>query len=653
MKITLKDGSSKEYSEEKSVYDIAKDISEGLARVACAGEVDGEVVDLRTVIDHDCALNILTPNDKEGLRVIRHTASHVLAEAVKRLFPEAKVTIGPAIDDGFYYDFDAQPFSRDDLDKLEAEMKKIIKEGHELKRFTLPRQEAIQLMKEKNEPYKVELIEDLPEDAEISFYDQGGFVDLCAGPHLMSTKGIKAFKLTSSSMAYWRGDSEKARLQRIYGTVFNKKEELNEYLEKLEDAKRRDHNKLGREMGLFTTVDVIGQGLPLFTPKGTKMIMKLQRWIEDLEDNDWGYVRTRTPLMAKSDLYKISGHWDHYKDGMFVLGDEEHDKEVFALRPMTCPFQYYVYKNEQHSYRDLPYRMSETSTLFRCEDSGEMHGLTRVRQFTISEAHLVIRPDQAEEELKRCFDLSYYVLSVLGLEGDVTYRLSKWDPANKKKYLGDDEYWNRTQEALREVLREKDVDFVEADGEAAFYGPKIDIQAKNVYGKEDTMITIQLDCAIAENFDMYYVDQDGEKKRPYIIHRTSLGCYERTLAWLIEKYAGKFPTWLCAEQVRVLPISDKYEEYANKVCAELKKNGVDATVDNRSEKIGYKIREARMDRLPYMLVVGQQEEADGTVSVRSRFAGDEGVKPLAEFINAICEEIRTKQIREEVPQEEK
>ena len=653
MKITLKDGSSKEYSEAKSVYDIAKDISEGLARVACAGEVDGEVVDLRTVIDHDCALNILTPNDKEGLRVIRHTASHVLAEAVKRLFPEAKVTIGPAIDDGFYYDFDAQPFSRDDLDKLEAEMKKIIKEGHELKRFTLPRQEAIQLMKEKNEPYKVELIEDLPEDAEISFYDQGGFVDLCAGPHLMSTKGIKAFKLTSSSMAYWRGDSEKARLQRIYGTVFNKKEELNEYLEKLEDAKRRDHNKLGREMGLFTTVDVIGQGLPLFTPKGTKMIMKLQRWIEDLEDNDWGYVRTRTPLMAKSDLYKISGHWDHYKDGMFVLGDEEHDKEVFALRPMTCPFQYYVYKNEQHSYRDLPYRMSETSTLFRCEDSGEMHGLTRVRQFTISEAHLVIRPDQAEEELKRCFDLSYYVLSVLGLEGDVTYRLSKWDPANKKKYLGDDEYWNRTQEALREVLREKGVDFVEADGEAAFYGPKIDIQAKNVYGKEDTMITIQLDCAIAENFDMYYVDQDGEKKRPYIIHRTSLGCYERTLAWLIEKYAGKFPTWLCAEQVRVLPISDKYEEYANEVCAELKKNGVDATVDNRSEKIGYKIREARMDRLPYMLVVGQQEEADGTVSVRSRFAGDEGVKPLAEFINAICEEIRTKQIREEVPQEEK
>ena len=653
MKITLKDGSVKEYSEALSVYDIAKDISEGLARVACAGEIDGEVVDLRTVIDKDCSLNILTANDKEGLKVIRHTASHVLAEAVKRLFPNAKITIGPAIEDGFYYDFDAEPFSREDLDKLEAEMKKIIKEGHELKRFTLPRNEAIQFMKDRNEPYKVELIEDLPEDAEISFYDQGEFVDLCAGPHLMTTKGIKAFKLTSSSMAYWRGDSEKARLQRIYGTAFNKKEELNEYLEKLEDAKRRDHNKLGREMGLFTTVDVIGQGLPLFTPKGTKIIMKLQRWIEDLEDNDWGYVRTRTPLMAKSDLYKISGHWDHYKDGMFVLGDEEHDKEVFALRPMTCPFQYFVYKNEQHSYRDLPYRMSETSTLFRCEDSGEMHGLTRVRQFTITEGHLVLRPGQAEEEVKRCFDLTYYILSTLGLEQDVTYRLSKWDPNNKKKYLGDDEYWNRTQEALREVLREKNVPFVEAEGEAAFYGPKIDVQAKNVYGKEDTMCTIQLDCAIAENFDMYYIDQNGDKKRPYIIHRTSLGCYERTLAWMIEKYAGKFPTWLCPEQVRVLPISDKYEEYANKVCAELKKNGVDATVDARSEKIGYKIREARLDKLPYMLVVGQQEEADGTVSVRSRFAGDEGVKPLGEFITAICEEIRTKTIREEVKEEEK
>lgn len=652
MKITLKDGSVKEYMEVKSVYEIAKDISEGLARVACAGEVNGNIVDLRTVLEEDCELNIVTVNDPEGLKVIRHTASHVLAQAVKRLYPEAKVTIGPAIEDGFYYDFDAEPFSREDLDKLEAEMKKIIKEGHELKRFTLPREEAIKFMQEKGEPYKVELIEELPEGSEISFYDQGEFVDLCAGPHLMSTKGIKAFKLTSSSMAYWRGNSEKARLQRIYGTAYNKKEELAEHLERMEDAKRRDHNRLGREMELFTSVDVIGQGLPLFTPKGTKMIMKLQRWIEDLEDNEWGYVRTRTPLMAKSDLYKISGHWDHYKDGMFVLGDEEVDKEVFALRPMTCPFQYYVYKNTQKSYRDLPYRMSETSTIFRAEESGEMHGLTRVRQFTISEGHLVIRPDQAAEELKGCLDLAYFVLSTLGLAEDVTFRLSKWDPENKAKYLGDDEYWETTQNALREVLKEKNLPFVEADGEAAFYGPKIDIQAKNVYGKEDTMITIQLDCAIAENFDLYYIDQNGEKIRPYIIHRTSLGCYERTLAWLIEKYAGKFPTWLCAEQVRVLPISDKYEDYANKVLKELKTNGIDATVDARSEKIGFKIREARLGKLPYMLVVGQQEEADETVSVRSRFAGDEGVKPLSAFIDDITREIRMKEIRKEIPGEE-
>ena len=653
MKITLKDGSVKEYDSAKSVYEIAADLSEGLARAACAGKLDGEVVDLRTVVDKDCSLNILTASDPEGLRVIRHTCSHVMAEAVKRLFPQSKLAIGPAIDTGYYYDFEHEPFSRDDLDKIEAEMKKIIKEGHELKRFTLPRNEAIQFMKDREEPYKVELIEELPEDAEISFYDQGEFVDLCAGPHLMNTKGIRAFKLTSSSMAYWRGDAEKARLQRIYGTAFNKKEELAAYLEQLEDAKRRDHNKLGREMELFTTVDVIGQGLPLFPPKGTKMIMKLQRWIEDLEDKEWGYVRTRTPLMAKSDLYKISGHWDHYKDGMFVLGDEETDKEVFALRPMTCPFQYYVYKNTQKSYRDLPYRMSETSTLFRSEDSGEMHGLTRVRQFTITEAHNVIRPDQTEEELSNCFNLAYYVLSVLGLEKDVTFRLSKWDPANKKKYLGDEHYWESTQEVLRKLLEEKQVPFVEADGEAAFYGPKIDIQAKNVYGKEDTMITIQLDCAIAENFDMYYVDQNGEKKRPYIIHRTSMGCYERTLAWLIEKYAGKFPTWLCPEQVRVLPISEKYADYAEQVRKALAKADVDVTVDNRSEKIGFKIREARMDRLPYMLVVGQQEEADGTVSVRSRFAGDEGVKPLDEFIAQITEEIRTKAIRKEEVEEEK
>lgn len=652
MKITLKDGSSKDYDRAMSVYEIAMDISEGLARAACAGEVDGEVVDLRTVIDSDCGLNILTANDEEGLRTTRHTCSHVLAQAVKRLFPDAKVTIGPSIDEGFYYDFDHAPFSREDLDNLEKEMKKIIKEGHKLERFTLSREEAIRFMEEKEEPYKVELIRDLPEGSEISFYDQGGFVDLCAGPHLMSTKGIKAFKLISSSMAYWRGDSDKAQLQRIYGTAFNKKEELAAYLEHLEDIKKRDHNKLGREMELFTTVDVIGQGLPLLMPKGAKMIQKMQRWIEDLEDKEWGYIRTKTPLMAKSDLYKISGHWDHYTDGMFVLGDEKTDKEVFALRPMTCPFQYYVYKATQHSYRDLPLRYGETSTLFRNEDSGEMHGLTRVRQFTISEGHLIVRPDQMVEEFKNCIALASHCLKTLGVEEDVTYHLSRWDPNNRKKYIGEPEVWEETEQHMRDIMNELGIPYVEDIGEAAFYGPKIDINAKNVYGKEDTMITIQLDCAIAENFDMYYIDQNGDKVRPYIIHRTSMGCYERTLAWLIEKYEGKFPTWLCPEQVRVLPISDKYEEYAEKVKAELRKNGVLAEVDNRSEKIGFKIREARLARLPYMLVVGQQEEADGAVSVRSRFAGDEGVKPIGEFIDQICREIRTKEIRREEVKEE-
>ena len=652
MKITLKDGSVKEYSEAKSIIDIAKDISEGLVRVACAGEINGELVDLRTMIDNDCALNIIA-TDPKALSVIRHTASHVLAEAVKHLYPEAKITIGPAIDDGFYYDFDSEPFSREDLDKIEAEMKKIIKEGHEITCFTLPRAEAIKFMEEKGEPFKVELIQDLPEDAEIRFYDQGGFVDLCAGPHLMSTKGVKAFKLISSSMAYWRGDSNKARLQRIYGTAYNKKEELAEHLERMEDAKRRDHNRLGREMELFTTVDVIGQGLPLFTPKGTKMIMKLQRWIEDLEDNEWGYMRTRTPLMAKSDLYRISGHWDHYKEGMFVFGDEEKDKEVYALRPMTCPFQYYVYKNSQKSYRDLPCRYSETSTLFRNEDSGEMHGLTRVRQFTISEGHLIVRPDQMVEEFKGCLALAKYCLETLGVNDDVTYHLSKWDPENREKYIGEPEVWNETEQHIRDILIELDIPFVEDVGEAAFYGPKVDINAKNVYGKEDTMITVQWDALLAEQFDMYYIDQNGDKVRPYIIHRTSMGCYERTLAWLIEKYAGKFPTWLCAEQVRVLPISDKYEVYAQKVCKELKKAGIDATVDSRSEKIGFKIREARLDKLPYMLVVGQQEEADNTVSVRSRFAGDEGAKSLDSFIADITEEIKNKTIRAEMQVEEK
>ncbi len=650
MKITLKDGSVKEYEQPVSILEVAADLSEGLARAACGGEVNGEVADLRTLLTQDCQLNILTANDERGLRIIRHTASHVLAEAVKRVFPDAKMAIGPSIENGFYYDFDHAPFSREDLDKLEGEMKKIIKEGQKLEKFTLPREEAIKYMQERQEPYKVELIRDLPEGAVISFYKQGDFVDLCAGPHLMSTKNIKAFKLISSSGAYWRGNSDNAMLQRIYGTAFNKKEELAAYLEHLEDIKKRDHNKLGREMELFTTVDVIGQGLPLLMPKGAKMIQTMQRWIEDEEERR-GYIRTKTPLMAKSDLYRISGHWDHYNEGMFVLGDEEKDKEVFALRPMTCPFQYYVYKASQKSYRDLPLRYGETSTLFRNEDSGEMHGLTRVRQFTISEGHLIVRPDQMVEEFKGCLALAKYCLDTLGVSEDVTYRLSKWDPDNKEKYVGSAEVWEETQGHIRQILTELEVPFTEAEGEAAFYGPKVDIQARNVYGKEDTMITIQWDAVLAEQFDMYYVDEHGDKVRPYIIHRTSMGCYERTLAWLIEKYAGKFPTWLCPEQVRVLPISEKYMDYAHQVENKLKDNGILCSVDGRSEKIGYKIRETRLAKVPYMLVVGQKEEEEGLVSVRSRFAGDEGQKSLEDFIDAICKEIRTKEIRKEEVQE--
>lgn len=651
MKITLKDGSVKEYAQAMPVIDIASDISEGLARMACAGEVDGRVVDLRTVIDQDCELNILTFNDEAGKKTFRHTASHILAQAVKHLYPDARCTIGPAIDEGFYYDFDMPPLTREDLDKIEAEMKKLVKQGDEITSFTLPREEAIRLMEEKQEPYKVELIQDLPDDAVISFYTQGDFTDLCAGPHLMNTKAVKFFKLTSSSGAYWRGDSNKKMLTRIYGTAYTKKADLEERLKFLENIRLRDHNRLGREMQLFTTVDVIGQGLPLFMPKGTKIIQTLQRWIEDLEDYEWGYVRTRTPLMAKSDLYKISDHWYHYKEGMFILNDPGNDeddvtadgKEVMALRPMTCPFQYYVYKATQHSYRDLPYRMGETSTIFRNEDSGEMHGLTRVRQFTISEGHLICTPEQIGDEFKNCVKLAKHCLTTLGLENDVTYRMSKWDPENSDKYLGTAEEWDKVQDAMREILDEIGLDYTEADGEAAFYGPKLDIQAKNVYGKEDTMITVQLDMFLSERFDMYYVDQNGEKKRPYIIHRTSMGCYERTLAWLIEKYAGALPTWLMPEQVRILPISDKYMDYAKKVFAELRKADIKVTIDERGEKIGYKIREARLEKIPYMLIVGANEETDGTVSVRRRGEdGDLGVMPLNQFIADITEEIREK-----------
>ena len=674
MIITLKDGSSKEYAAPMSVIDIAKDISEGLARVACAAEIDGKVCDLRTVIDKDVALNILTFNDEAGKKVFWHTASHILAQAVKHLYPDAKCTIGPAIDNGFYYDFDMPSLSREDLDKIEAEMKKIVKEGDDITSFTLPRAEAIKLMEEKDEPYKVELINDLPEDSIISFYTQGDFTDLCAGPHIMNTKAVKFFKLTSSSGAYWRGDSNKKMLTRIYGTAFTKKADLEERLEFLENIKLRDHNKLGRDMQLFTTVDVIGQGLPLFMPKGTKIIQTLQRWIEDLEDYEWGYVRTRTPLMAKSNLYKLSDHWFHYKDGMFVLNDDlmsdedaledqklyndasvamknaqdkvyadKDGREVMALRPMTCPFQYFVYKANQHSYRDLPYRMGETSTLFRNEDSGEMHGLTRVRQFTISEGHLVCTPEQIADEFKNCVKLAKYCLTTLGLEDDVTYRMSKWDPENSEKYLGTAEDWDKVEGAMRDILNDIGLEYTEVAGEAAFYGPKLDIQAKNVYGKEDTMITIQLDMFLAERYDMYYIDANGEKKRPYIIHRTSMGCYERTLAWLIEKYAGALPTWLMPEQVRILPISDKFHDYAEELRKKLREADVKVTVDTRAEKIGYKIREARLEKLPYMLIIGANEAESGTVSVRKRGEdGDLGSMSQEDFIKRITEEIKTK-----------
>ena len=595
-----------------------------------------------------------------GKNAFWHTTSHILAQAIKRLYPTTKCAIGPSIAEGFYYDFDMPSISREELDNIEKEMKKIIKKGDKLERYTLSKEEAIKLMTEREEPYKVEMIKEHPDTDTLTFYKQGDFIEFCAGPHLMSTKQVKAFKLISSSGAYWRGDEHNKMLTRIYGTAFDKKQDLKDYLEYLEDIKNRDHNKLGRDMDLFTTVDVIGQGLPLLMPKGTKIIQKLQRWIEDLEDNEWGYVRTRTPLMAKSDLYKISDHWGHYKEGMFILGEDDEDEEgnsisgndIFALRPMTCPFQYYVYKARQKSYRDLPYRMGETSTLFRNEDSGEMHGLTRVRQFTISEGHLVCTPEQIADEFKGCVELARYCLKTLGLEEDVTYRMSKWDPENTDKYLGTAEEWDKVEGAMREILDDIGLEYTEEAGEAAFYGPKLDIQAKNVYGKEDTMITVQLDMFLSERFDMYYIDENGDKKRPYIIHRTSMGCYERTLAWLIEKYAGKFPTWLCPEQVRVLPISEKFKDYAEKVLAELKKNGIDATADHRSEKIGYKIREARLDKLPYMLVVGAKEEEAGKVSVRSRFAGDEGQKDLQEFIDSICKEIRTKEIRKEEVQEE-
>lgn len=642
VKITLKDGSTKEINKGTTVLQAAEAISAGLARNATAGEVNGKTVDLRYALNEDCMLNILTFDDTDGKSAYWHTTSHIMAQAVKRLYPEIKLAIGPAIDSGFYYDFDSdKPFSPEDLEKIEKEMHNIIKEDLPIERFTLSREDALKLMGDRGESYKVELIRELPEDAEISFYRQGDFTDLCAGPHLMRTGQVKAVKLVNLAGAYWRGNEKNKMLQRLYGISFPKKNILEEYLQRLEEAKKRDHNKLGRELELFMTSEPIGQGLPLLMPKGAKIIQVLQRFVEDEEERR-GYVLTKTPYMAKSDLYKISGHWQHYKDSMFVLGEEGKDEEVLALRPMTCPFQFMIYNSKLHSYRDLPVRMAETSTLFRNEASGEMHGLIRVRQFTISEGHLIVTPDQLEEEFKGVLDLINYMLDVLGIREDVSYRFSKWDPNDKEKYIDNPEAWEDTQRKMKNILDHIGLDYKEVEGEAAFYGPKLDIQFKNVHGKEDTMITVQIDFSLPERFDMTFVDKNNEKKRPYVIHRTSIGCYERTLAMLIEKYAGAFPTWMAPVQVKVLPIIEKQQEYANHIAAELRKLGVRVETDNRNEKIGYKIREAQLEKIPYMLVIGDKEMESGQVAVRSRKEGDLGAMDLNAFIQKLIEEINTK-----------
>lgn len=642
IQITLKDGSSKEYNEGISIKEVAECISAGLARVALAGEVDGVVKDLGFLLEKDCKLSLLTFEDEGGKHAYRHTTSHIMAQAVKRLYPDAKLAIGPSIETGFYYDFDIdKPFSMEDLIKIEKEMEKIVKEDLVLERFTLPKEEAIKFMEEKNEPYKVELIKELPENEEISFYRQGEYTDLCAGPHIPFTGKIKAFKLTSVAGAYWRGSEKNKMLQRIYGTSYPKRSELDEYLLKVEEAKKRDHNKIGREMDLFTTSDYIGQGLPLLMPKGAKIVQLLQRFVEDEEERR-GYVLTKTPFMAKSDLYKLSGHWQHYKDGMFILGDEAKGEELMALRPMTCPFQFTIYNAKLHSYRDLPIRYAETSPLFRNESSGEMHGLIRVRQFTISEGHLVCTPEQLEDEVKGVVNLINYMMDTLGLNEDITYRFSKWDPNNKDKYIGSEEQWEKAQGDMKNILDHLGIDYKEAAGEAAFYGPKLDLQIKNVHGKEDTIITVQVDFALAERFDMVYVDKDNVKKRPLVIHRTSIGCYERTLAMLIEKYAGAFPMWLAPTQIKLLGIIEKHHPYILELQKIMADKGIRVEVDLRNEKIGYKIREAQMEKVPYMLVIGDKEMENRAVAVRSRKEGDLGSMSVDEFIGKALEEINTR-----------
>lgn len=645
IKVKLKDGIVKEFENGISVADVAKSLGAGLYKSACACRIDGQVSDLRTTLDKDCKVEILTFDDKDGQKAFWHTTSHVLAQAVKRLFPNAKFAIGPSIDSGFYYDFDVEkPFSPDDLEKITAEMKKIVKEGFAVEKFELAPDEAVKMLEDMNEPYKVELCKEHSDKGEpISFYKQGEFTDLCAGPHLMTVSNIKAIKLTACTGAYWRGDSKNHQLCRVYGVSFPKASMLEEHLQKLEEAKLRDHNKIGRELEYFTTVDYVGQGLPVLLPKGARVIQLLQRWVEDVEQSK-GCLLTKTPLLAKRELYKISGHWDHYLDGMFVLGDpNDETKECFALRPMTCPFQYQVYLNKQRSYRDLPMRLTETSTLFRNEASGEMHGLIRVRQFTISEGHYIIRPDQLEEEFKGCLELAKYFLDTVGLLEDCTFRFSQWDPANpNNKYEGTKEQWEDAQAAMKKILDHIGLKYEVGIDEAAFYGPKLDIQYKNVFGKEDTIVTIQIDMLLAEKFGMYYVDKDGQKKLPYIIHRTSLGCYERTLAYMLEHFAGALPMWLMPEQVRVLPISENLAQQAKEIEEKLRAVGIRVTSDVRSEKIGYKIREAQLEKIPYMLVIGNKEIENGTVSVRSRKNADMGSMPLDDFIKMALEEISTK-----------
>ena len=638
MKITLKDGSVIECEKGVSCLDIAKSISEGLARAAVAAAVDGKEVGLSYKPDKDCSLSLLTAKDERGLEVYRHSAAHVMAQAVKRLYKNAKFAIGPAVSNGFYYDIDFdKPVGKDDLDAIEKEMAAIVKADYPFERREVSRDEALAFMKERGEVYKVQLIEELPADAVITFYTQGEFTDLCRGPHVPSTGKIKNFKLTQVTGAYFKGNEKNKMLTRIYGTAFEKKSELEDYLKALEEAKLRDHNKIGRDLGYFMTSDVIGQGLPLLMPKGARLFQILSRFVED-EERKRGYVLTKTPYMAKSDLYKISGHWDHYKDGMFVMGDEEKDEEVYALRPMTCPFQYTVYNNGLKSYRDLPIRYGETSTLFRNESSGEMHGLIRVRQFTLSEGHIICMPSQLEKEFRGCLDLAMFMLKSLGLDGDVSYRFSKWDPVNKEKYIDDPEEWAYAEGEMKRILDHIGLNYTEGIGEAAFYGPKLDIQIKNVHGKEDTLITIQIDMFLAERFDMSYIDEKGEKVRPYIIHRSSIGCYERTMALLLEKYAGALPVWLSPTQVKVLSLTDRTADIAKETADKLNEAGLRAECDLRNEKIGYKIREAQLEKIPYMLIIGDKDVENNVVSVRSRKEGDLGTMSYEQFFMKIKEE---------------